>query len=125
MLIRVVHNDTIPTSDADYEEVWIGGDENSAQEEGEGLPASILAGDIAGLEVGTWYSLADFIRMLAASPNGIEGSTTIPIAEIGISGKRSFDLDVNQTAAARMICQAVLMHLSYLERNEGIWIRIE
>jgi hypothetical protein len=122
MLFKV-HNGAFDPDAGDLEprgeELWCGGNDD--------LSASVLTTVIDKLELGTWYKLEQFERLLAGRrPEKTDGMpSAITITQPGVNKNWATAIEVDEQSAALMLCLSVLEHAHRLRSGDDIWVRVE
>lgn len=108
-----------PEGSGDDDELWSGGHE--------GLSAAALATAGTSLEVGTWYDVDDFERLLVQISGGASGEVrgAITVDQPGVDRSWSASIEVDETDAALMLCRSVVQHARLVGGNAGLWVRVE
>ena len=125
MLIRVrVGEMGSDAAEPNGEDVWAGGDSHEADK----LPAAALVAQAPDIEVGSWYRLSEFRAKL--NPSAVDEPapliwTTVDVNQTGVTGKWNATVEIPQSLAVRLICDAVMAHVGRLHEIDQLWIRVE
>jgi hypothetical protein len=122
MLIKVRRGPFNPRSgdlQPNGEELWSGGDEE--------LSAAVLNAMNEQLQVGSWYTLEDFAKLLAElqPPQEHEVPSAITVQQLGVSCAWSTAIQIGESRAALMICRSVVEHVRRLRAPGNVWVWVE
>jgi hypothetical protein len=95
---------------------------------GEVADLTVTALNDAGVTVesGEWYRFDEFAKRVGdAKPEGRGVPSTITTDHLGVSKKWQSVIEIDDMAAALMVCRSVIRHIEGLEVSGELWARVE
>jgi len=78
------------------------------------------------IEPGEWYAFADFAGLIGSAQAGDHGvPSTVTTAHLGVGKPWQSVIEIDEAAAALMVCRAVIGHIEDLEATADAWVRVE
>ncbi|OJY38681.1 MAG: hypothetical protein BGP06_09455 [Rhizobiales bacterium 65-9] len=113
-----------PLVSAALDYFWFGGSESEA--EGTEIESSVLSTLGAGLQVGEWYSLQEYVEKLSVADWKADEDVWMFVStrSTAVESEGRHSICLRSQTAAKMMCDAVSQHLLSLGYAD-IWVRFE
>ena len=99
-------------------ELWTGGNEE--------LSAASLMAPGRDFEIGTWYTLDEFLKHMDAVDVTDDASpSAITVSQPGVRRAWYAKIEVREASAALMLCRSATDHAARIAVGEKLWVRVE